>query len=510
MFQVRSKEDFLLKIREVDECLKNARLSEIVIDKESVAIKYVLICDKTVPEPVQKKVWYTVRQLTPKEIEKVSVKINKIVNNGELINNEIVKYLNLKHPSLAVFLKPTDVRTVSVGDIVKYVIKVTADGVEYVKKSGLLNNLNEHLAHTFCADFVGQTEIKEDEEIIDLLDEEVFASELEKIEYRTIKVPEVTTIDDFSIGDVAVYIEDLTSGSAVICGRITEIREKQTKTGKPMFIFGLDDTTGRTSGVYFTRKTTVDKIRCLKVGDGIIARVTVGEYNGKPSTTFERINRCDFPDNFEKKARFKKTAPKDYKLIRPTPAETLKVASVFDDFEIPEELKENTFVVFDLETTGLDLMNNGITEIGAVKIVNGKITEQFTSLIKPDYAISEEITRLTGITTEMVADSPKIGAVIPDFMKFIEGAILVAHNAEFDIKFIKRFAGAEDYDVLNKVVDSMYLMREVLPQLKKSDLHTLADYFGVVFRHHRALSDAYATAECFIEMMKIKEKKKKG
>lgn len=510
MFQIRSKEDFISKIRAVDECLKNARLSEIVVDKESVSIRYVLICDQTVPETVQKKVWYTVRQMTPKDIEKVSVKINKIVNNGELINNEIVKYLTVKHPSLAVFLKPTDVRTVSVGDVVKYVLKVTEDGQEYVKRSGLLNILNDHLAHTFCADFVGQTEIKEKEETINLLDEEVFASELEKIEYRTIKVPEVTTIDDFSIGDLAVYIEDLTSGSAVICGRITEIREKQTKTGKPMFIFGLDDTTGRTSGVYFTRKTTVDKIRCLKVGDGIIARVTVGEYNGKPSTTFERINRCDFPDNFEKKPRYKKSAPKDYKLVKPTPAETLKVASVFDDFDVPTEMKDKTYVVFDLETTGLDLMNNGITEIGAVKIINGKIAEQFTTLIKPDYAISDEITKITGITTEMVADAPKISAVIPDFMKFIDGAILVAHNAEFDLKFIKRFAGAEDYDVMNQVIDSMYLMREVLPQLKKSDLHTLADYFGIVFRHHRALSDAYATAEAFIEMMKIKEKKKKG
>ena len=161
-------------------------------------------------------------------------------------------------------------------------------------------------------------------------------------------------------------------------------------------------------------------------------------------------------------------------------------------------------MVFDIETTGLDVMNNGITEIGAVKIINGKITEQFTTLVKPDYRISEENTAITGITEEMVKDAPKISAVIPDFMKFIEDAVLVAHNSDFDMKFIKKYAGAEDYEVKNKVLDSLELSRSNLPQLRKHDLHTVADYFGIVFHHHRAMSDAYATAEAFIELMKIK------
>ena len=149
-------------------------------------------------------------------------------------------------------------------------------------------------------------------------------------------------------------------------------------------------------------------------------------------------------------------------------------------------------------------MSNGITEIGAVKISNGKVVEQFTSLIKPDYAIPREIVELTGITEELVKDAPKISAVIPDFMKFIENSILVAHNAEFDLKFIKRFAGAEDYEVKNKVLDTMELSRQCLPQLRRNDLHTIADYFNITFHHHRALSDSYATAELLIELMKLK------
>ena len=98
---------------------------------------------------------------------------------------------------------------------------------------------------------------------------------------------------------------------------------------------------------------------------------------------------------------------------------------------------------------------------------------------------------------------PKLSAVIPDFMKFIDGTILVAQNAEFDTKFIRRFAGAEEYELKNQVMDTMVMARENLRQLRRHDLHTLAEHFGIVFHHHRALSDAYATAEIFIELMKM-------
>jgi DNA polymerase III epsilon subunit family exonuclease len=303
-----------------------------------------------------------------------------------------------------------------------------------------------------------------------------------------------------------LYIEDATTGEVTVCGVITELSERETKNGKPFLIIHLDDTTGKTSGVYFSKKSTYHKIKELAVGDAIIVRGSIGEYNGRRSFTFDKINRCVFPSDFVKKEKYKKTAPREYKNIFPEEASTVKVKSVFDAEEIlPTELTESEYVVFDLETTGLDLMSNGITEIGAVKIVNGKIKEQFTTLVKPDYRITEENFKITGISEEMVKDAPKIGAVIPDFMKFIEGAILVAHNADFDLKFIKRFAGAEEYEVKNKVLDTLELARANLPQLRRHDLGTIAEYFGIVFHHHRALSDAYCTAEAFIELMKIKD-----
>lgn len=510
MYSVKKNDDLISEVRNLDPSLVNSRLTQVEIVKSEKRIKYVFICENVIPEELQKKVWVLARKLTSQLFLKVNVIFKKIVSNDELINNEIFKFLKENYISLSMFLKITDIRSTVMGDNVKYVVRFSADGVEYVNKNNVFAKLNDFLETKFCSNFFGSTELKQVEETIDLSSDEVFEAVKQKVEHRTIKVENVVVIDSFDMGDLAYYIEDAESGYVTLCGKITDIKEKETTNKKPFFIIHFDDTTGQMSGVYFTRKTTLDKIRDLKIDDGIIVSGKIGDYKGKKSFTIEKINKCTFPENFVKKDRYKKTTPERYALIKPTPATTVKISSVFDDYSLPQELVENEYVVFDIETTGLDVMNNGIIEIGAVKIKNGKLFEQFTTLIKPDYVISPENQAVHGISNEMVENSPKIDAVIPDFIKFIDGSILVAHNAEFDTKFIKRFAGAEDYEVKNKVLDTMILSRKYLPFLKKSDLHTVADHFNITFHHHRALSDAYATAEAFIELMKIKEKQEKG
>ncbi len=505
MYTIKSSQEFISDLIKLDPKLNNIRLSSIEVDRQNYSIKYNFICDETIGEELKELIFKEAEKITPPTFKSVEITVKKIVSNDELINREIFLYLSQNYPSISIFLKPTDIISTVVGKLVKYVLRLTKDGAEYVVKNGAINKLNEHLSRKFCSDFAGSTDVKEAEETINLLSEEVYESELQKIEHRTIKVKDVLIIDDLHMGDTALYIEDALSGTVTICGKITNLSERQTKNGKPFLIIHIDDTTAKISGVYFSKKNTYPKIKELAVGDTIITRGTIGERDGKPTFTFEKINRCTFPSDFVKKDKFKKSAPKEYKLVFPEPAKTVKVKSVFElDEKLPDELLKDTFVVFDLETTGIELMSNGITEIGAVKVVDGKIVEQFQTLVKPDYRITAENVAITGITEEMVKNSPKISSVIPDFMKFIDGAILVAHNAEFDVKFVKRFAGAEEYEIKNKVLDTVELARACLPQLKNHKLNTIADHFGIVFHHHRALSDAYATAEIFIELMKIK------
>ena len=509
MYTIKNSAEFFAAITAIDERLKDIKLNSVEVDKESGAIVYNFICDKVIDDALRDKLLDVVEKNTSQAFKTVSVNVTKIVSNGELVDRAIFNFLKENYPSVSIFLEQDDVSSAVDGNLVRYKLRLTKDGADYVVKNGALKKLTEFLSKNFCSEFAGSTEIKPENLAVNLLSEEVFEGELQKIEYRTIKVKDVVVIDDENMGDTAVYIEDLTDGSYTVCGKITEITERETKTGKPFFIIHLDDTTGITSGVYFSKKATYAKIKRLQAGDAIIARGTLGEYNGRHSFTFDKINGCTFPDDFVKKSKSKKNPPRNYKLVFPEPASTVKVNTVFDYNEkLPEELTSKTYVVFDFETTGFDFLNEGITEIGAVKIEGGKITEQFTTLIKPDYPITAENVAITGITPEMVKDAPKIQDVLPDFLKFIEYSVIVAHNAPFDTSFLRRFAGENDYEVNNAVMDTLDLSRRFLPQLRRHDLQTVADYFGIVFHHHRALSDAYATAEAFIELMKIKNKAK--
>jgi DNA polymerase-3 subunit alpha (Gram-positive type) len=173
---------------------------------------------------------------------------------------------------------------------------------------------------------------------------------------------------------------------------------------------------------------------------------------------------------------------------------------------LPDYLALNTFVAFDLETTGFDLQIDKITEIGAVKIVNGKITETFTTLINPQMPISKEITRLTGIDDKMVKNAPAIKDVVPDFFRFCFGASLIAHNIDFDHRFITKAAldGGGGIKFGNTLIDTLKMARNGLKGLNNYKLNTIAERLKIdLGTHHRALSDANTCAEICINLIKL-------
>ena len=180
-------------------------------------------------------------------------------------------------------------------------------------------------------------------------------------------------------------------------------------------------------------------------------------------------------------------------------------------FNAPDQkIKESTFVVFDLETTGLSPKNNEIIEIGAVKIKNNEIVDDYQSFVKPDQNIPSKITDLTGINNDMVADADKISKVLNDFIDFIGDSILVAHNADFDYSFLQSaFQKSKNNEAEYPILDTLALSRALLDGIKNHKLNTLAKYFNVnLENHHRADDDAEATAEIllnFLEMLKKKD-----
>lgn len=159
---------------------------------------------------------------------------------------------------------------------------------------------------------------------------------------------------------------------------------------------------------------------------------------------------------------------------------------------------DDTFIIFDIETTGLTPGKDRITEIGAVKLKGGEIIDKYQSLVNPQIPIPDKIVTLTGITSEMVQDAPLIEDVLPSFLEFIGDAVLVAHNATFDVNFIRHFADSIGKSVTNSVIDTLSLSRVLLPHLNRHKLNIVADELGVILEnHHRAVDDAEATAQIF-------------
>lgn len=178
---------------------------------------------------------------------------------------------------------------------------------------------------------------------------------------------------------------------------------------------------------------------------------------------------------------------------------------IIDGLPIVKDYKETkNYVVFDIETTGLANQLDKITEIGAVKICNGEIVDRFSQLVNPEKIISEKIVNLTGITNEMVAKEPTIDEVLPKFLEFCEDSTLVAHNAEFDISNIRTNCKKLGLNFDFPYVDTLYLARFLLPELKNHKLGTLSKHLNVkLLNHHRAVDDAKATADIFIKMLAV-------
>jgi DNA polymerase III epsilon subunit family exonuclease len=400
-----------------------------------------------------------------------------------------------------------DIQVKQRGDQVKISLRLQPSQQTLYVSNKISNQLIDYLSNEFCEDFIIELKDKEESDYIENL-EEADASDFFTAPKRTIQVTEVQSYISYDKTDVATYIADavFTRGEVYVCGVITGKREMLTKTGKTMFLIDFTDKTGRLTGKFFATEKRVDAVKLLKEGEGVIFKGEMGDYNGNPDFSIKSIGLCKFPEDFEPVRRAGKPVPGKYKKVFPCEIEDVTQLDMFTDANyVPDCLIGKTFVVFDIETTGLDNNNDRITEIGAVKIVDGKIVNGFTTLINPQKPIPKDIQDITGINDEMVADKPLFDAIIGDFYKYIDGAVLIAHNANFDVNFIKKFAEREGYYVENDYLDTMEIARKNILGLKNYKLNTICEHFGIQFLHHRAMSDAHATAKMFLEIIKLKK-----
>lgn len=440
----------------------------------------------------------------PKSFKSVKCSVKKIVSEKRFVLDAVKEYLLVSHKAIASLIDGT--RSVFSKDGYNASVKlyVETSAYEYMVKKSIGAELTEYLNDSFVEDFtVSIEDVGADSLAIDNSTESKIENPVYRRERRFFKVDEVQKLFDDDTTDKCVYIADTKDflGEIYVGGVINKIEERETKTGKPFFLIEITDRTGVLTGTLFPTKAQLPKVKKLAPGSEIIARGEFAIRGEFRNFTYRSVNLCVFPQNFVPKERAHRPCPADYTVVFPQKLVIETQDNFLENKTIPSCFIDRTFVVFDLETTGVD-PDDKITEIGAVKMVDGVAVEYFSTLVNPERPIPAEVVGITGIDDEMVKDAPVFEDVCGDFYKFCYGATLVAHNIDFDSRFIKKQGQAIDYYFDNPLMDTLALARETLHGMKNYKLNTLCDKFGIKFRHHRAYSDALATSELFVEIIR--------
>ena len=161
------------------------------------------------------------------------------------------------------------------------------------------------------------------------------------------------------------------------------------------------------------------------------------------------------------------------------------------------------YICVDVEATGTNAKLEKIIEIGAVKVINGQVTDTFQTLINPGRLLESRIVELTGITDEMLVGAPLIGEVLSEFYRFCEELPLLGHNLIFDYSFLKRAMVNEGLSFEKKGIDTLRIARTYLPELESRKLESLCKYFDITHTAHRALGDADATHQLYGKLCEL-------
>lgn len=488
----------------------NAIIKSVVLDSQTNRVTVKVITDKPFREIEKSEIYDILRKAVPEELD-FDVEISKLSPDEDMVRDKIVDILRQNYKTLSVTLDKKDVSVSKSNGVFEFIISVM-DGIAV---DGICQTVSDNLKKQFCGEFCGkcvqnkktasEIEIEEEHENIEF-----------EMPVRYFNIAMFSPLTGNEKQSVAVYLSDLNfeSEKVVVCGTVEDISERNYTNSKNQekvyYCYFINDGTASFRITYFPRMKDIDKIKKLKVGDSIVCTGKTEVYNGFIRFTANTIDYGAPPEDFTPEKRPSKPVPQYYSCVKPKTFSDISQTDMFHNVSVPECLKGKTFVVFDLETTGLNSSPtsggmDAIIEIGAFKIVDGEICESFSTFINPQKKLSEEIINLTGITDEMLADAPKNEEVMPDFFKFCQGNILVGHNAaNFDFKFVDYYCSKLGYTLERKIIDTIPLAQELL-FLSNYKLNTIADHFKITFNHHRAIDDAYVTAKIFLELIKLKK-----
>lgn len=449
--------------------------------------------------------------IIPKSFNVKEINYSKIYCDNDLAQKHIKYILNNNYPSLNSAI--TKIECKKEKENFSVCIELYDNIKNYVNNNNFRNDIKNLLYKKFKENFsidlnfikntiVPKNDNKTNNVIV----------ECEPDYERKIEVNNTVALIGKVIDTPAKYIADCEQeGKVIICGKVNNFTNKQTKNGKVLIYFYLKDFTGIIPCIMFPSSANLAKINKITDDSEIILQGELqnDNYRNALVCNVRYISYCELPENFVLKKKKSKPVPLNYNVVKPQLLELTSQVNIFDksDVNVSEFFKDKKFVVFDIETTGLNYDMDKITEIGAILIDNGKLTHSFSTLINPETHIREETVKLNGIDDELVKNSPLIKDVIPDFYKFSNGCYLVAQNIDFDLRFIRFNAKKYGYYFENCFYDTLEIARKKLANngLSNYKLDTLCDYFNIDLKdHHRAWNDAMATAKLFIKLINLK------
>lgn len=502
--------DFLEEIRKIP-AFGAAILSSVTLTKAEKNVEVRLVTDKTYSPEDESRVKSVVRTFVP-DYFSCETYVAKVAPDEEMIRRRILSLIEELNRQIAAFVTEDDIKVEKTEKGFDFTVTVVRGGAT---SETLINTIAERLKRNFCGEFSGKFVVDTKK-----VDEVQIEEPHENVQYETpiryFPIEDFTFIEGTNVQKRAVYLSDLNfeTQSVAVCGKIEDIREREyTRSNgqqKVYYSYLINDGTAAEHITYFPRMKTIEKIKKLKVGDSVVLTCRVENYKGQLRPTAINVDMGHAPADFKPEKRPSKPVPRYYETIFPQPFTDFTQDDMFSPKELPACLRENTFVVFDLETTGLSSSPvtgnmDRIIEIGAYKVIGGEIKESFRTFVNPQKRLSDEIVNLTGIHQEQVDSAPVYEKVMPDFFKFCSGSYLVGHNiAGFDIRFVDYYWGQCGYSMERKIFDTIPLSQQLL-RLPNYKLNTVADYFGIKFNHHRAEDDALVTAKIFIELIKIKK-----
>ena len=403
--------------------------------------------------------------------------------------------------------------SVDIQDLVVTVkLRLTPSSYDYASGLNRENLVADKLKESFFADFNVVFDKKADEISVNSIEKNMeLMSSIKEAEEKTVyelsEIADIIGKNEYTLATDFTKIKTVVE-NVVICGEVTIIQRKTYKrtitkndetkeVERTFYNFAIKNENKVLYCSIFPKQHDEMKGDLIEVGMKVCCLGSFREFNGKLNFTANSIARCVFKREEIKSAY--KHVNEEYHTIFPEKYIDYEQGGLFDE----EEKKfEGTYVVFDLETTGLEANKEEIIEIGACKVVDGRIDEVFSTFVKPSKAIPKEITELTGINDEMVKDAPTINYVLPDFFKFCYGSSLVAHNIAFDISFIHAISKKLSYNFNHANIDTIELAKKYLPGLKNYKLGTVVEKLNISLENaHRAVHDATATAKVFIKLM---------